>query len=89
VTDLGNWGTAVVAVFLIASSAAIWKLSRRLVVDHSNVNDTEEPAGVVTTAMAAVTPPPAGTVTEDLTATIPSPATAPATDPAAPPAATV
>jgi PiT family inorganic phosphate transporter len=93
VTDLGNWGTAVVAVFLIASSAAIWKLSRRQVVDHSNVNDTEEPAGVVTTAMAAVTPPPAGTVTEDLTATIPSPATAPAaapaTDPAAPPAATV
>ncbi|MEV0181564.1 inorganic phosphate transporter [Streptomyces sp. NPDC050625] len=93
VTDLGDWGTAVVAVFLIASSAAIWKLSRRQVVDHSNVNDTEEPAGVVTTAMAAVTPPPAGTVTEDLTATIPSPATAPAaapaTDPAAPPAATV
>ncbi|UXY26770.1 inorganic phosphate transporter [Streptomyces sp. HUAS TT20] len=89
VTDLGNWGTAVVAVFLVASSATIWKLSRRQVVDHSNVNDTEEPAGVVTTAMAAVTPPPAGTVAEDLTATIPSPAAAPATDPAAPPAATV
>ncbi|MEU9387057.1 inorganic phosphate transporter [Streptomyces sp. NPDC048279] len=81
VTDLGDWGTAVVAVFLIASSAAIWKLSRREVVDSANVNGTE-PAGVVTAAMAAVTPPPAGTVTDGLTATIPSPA-APATDPAA------
>ncbi|MEU6066320.1 MULTISPECIES: inorganic phosphate transporter [Streptomyces] len=89
VTDLGDWGTAVVAVFLVASSAAIWKISRREVVDHSNVNDTEEPAGVVTTAIAAVTPPPAGTLAEGLTATIPAQATAPATDPATPPAATV
>ncbi|MFE0514221.1 anion permease [Streptomyces sp. NPDC058964] len=87
VTGLGDWGTALVAVFLIASSAAIWKLSRRQVVDHSNVNDTDEPAGVVTTAIAAVTPPPAGTVAEDLTATIPAPATV--TDPATPPAAAV
>ncbi|MFF5141213.1 anion permease [Streptomyces sp. NPDC013157] len=90
VTDLGDWGTAVVAVFLVASSAAIWKLSRREVVDSSNVVGTEEPAGVVTTAIAAVTPPPAGTVavTDDLTATIPAPAStsapaAPAPDPAA------
>ncbi|MET9084713.1 inorganic phosphate transporter [Streptomyces sp. NPDC004237] len=84
VTDLGDWGTAVVAVFLVAASATIWKLSRREVVDSANVNDTEagEPAGVVTTAIAAVTPPPTGTVTDGLTATIPSPA-APATDPAA------
>ncbi|MEU2775015.1 inorganic phosphate transporter [Streptomyces sp. NPDC007162] len=82
VTDLGDWGTAAVAVFLVAASATIWKLSRREVVDSSNVVGTEEPAGVVTTAIAAVTPPPAGTVTEGLTATIPSPA-APATDPAA------
>ncbi len=92
VTDLGDWGTAVVAVFLVASSAAIWKFSRREVVDHTNVNDTDEPAGVVTTAIAAVTPPPAGTVAEDLTATIPAPATtSPAVtpDPATPPAATV
>ncbi len=50
-------------------------------VDHTNVNDVEgepaentEPAGVVTTAIAAVTPPPVGTVVDDLTATIPSPA---------------
>ncbi|MEU9972984.1 inorganic phosphate transporter [Streptomyces sp. NPDC051014] len=82
VTDLGDWGTAAVAVFLVASSATIWKLSRREVVDSANVNDTEEPAGVITAAMAAVTPPPAGPVTDGLTATIPSPA-APAADPAA------
>ncbi|WP_251092827.1 inorganic phosphate transporter [Streptomyces sp. Caat 7-52] len=88
VTDLGDWGTAVVAVFLIASSAAIWKISRREVVDHTNVvAETTEPAGVVTTAIAAVTPPPVGTVTESLTATIPAPAAEPA--PATPPAATV
>ncbi|WP_405874279.1 anion permease [Streptomyces sp. NBC_00005] len=89
VTDLGDWGTAVVAVFLITSSAAIWKISRREVVDASNVNEAEEPAGVVTTAIAAVTPPPAGTVTEDLTATIPAPATTATPDPATPPAAAV
>ncbi|MER6071352.1 inorganic phosphate transporter [Streptomyces sp. NPDC001817] len=92
VTGLGDWGTAVVAVLLVAASAAIWKISRREVVDHTNVvAETEEPAGVVTAAIAAVTPPPAGTITEDLTATILSPAAAePAPAPeAAPPAATV
>ncbi|MDW4908100.1 anion permease [Streptomyces sp. ADMS] len=75
VTGFGDWGTALVAVFLVASSAAIWIVSRREVIDHTNVNDIEnaEP-GIVTAAMAAVTPPPAGTVTEDLTATIPAPA---------------
>jgi PiT family inorganic phosphate transporter len=76
----------VVAVFLVASSAAIWKISRREVVDHTNVCDTEEPPGVVTTAIAAVTPPPAGTVAEDLTATVP--AQAPAPEPKAPSATT-
>ncbi|MGY6022121.1 anion permease [Streptomyces spinosirectus] len=90
VTDLGDWGTAVVAVFLVAASATIWKLSRRQVVDATNVNDTEEPAGVVTAAIAAVTPPPAATVTEDLTATVPAPAvTTDQAAPATPPAATV
>ena len=77
VTGFGHWGTAVVAVFLIASSAAIWVVSRREVIDHTNVNGVEgetEPAGVVTTAIAAVTPPPAGTVADGLTATIPAPA---------------
>ncbi|WP_225828211.1 inorganic phosphate transporter [Streptomyces naphthomycinicus] len=88
VTDLGDWGTAAVAVFLIAASAAIWKISRREVVDHTNVvEETGEPAGVVTTAIAAVIPPPTGTVVEELTATIPAPAAEPA--PAVPPAAAV
>jgi PiT family inorganic phosphate transporter len=90
VTDLGDWGTAVVAVFLVAASAGIWKLSRREVVDHTNVvEQSGEPAGVVTTAIAAVTPPPAGTIGEDLTATIPGPAAAEPTPEAVPPAATV
>ncbi|WP_137990154.1 inorganic phosphate transporter [Streptomyces vilmorinianum] len=82
----GDWGVYAVAAFLVASCVAIWVVSRRQVVDHTNVNDVEtEPAGVVTTAIAAVTPPPAGTVAavadEDLKTTIPSPAPA---DPAAP-----
>ena len=52
---------------------------RREIIDHTNVVDVpEEPAGVVTTAIAAVTPPPAGTITEDLTATIAAPVTEPA-----------
>lgn len=82
-------------MFLIASSFAIWRISRREVVDHTNVVDggpvdTEgpgqpEPAGVVTTAMAAVSPPPTG-ATEELAATLPAPATTP--DPKAPSAAT-
>ncbi|MFI5675824.1 inorganic phosphate transporter [Streptomyces cellulosae] len=95
VTGIGDFGTALVAVFLIASSAAIWKISRREVVDHTNVvtetdvTGTVEPAGVVTAAIAAVTPPPAGAVAEDLTATIPAPAgTVTTADPAAPSAAT-
>ncbi|MET8218584.1 anion permease [Streptomyces hirsutus] len=96
VCGFGSWGTALVAAFLITSSAAIWKISRREVVDHTNVNDTddtagtdasdasdEEQSGVVTAAMAAVAPPPAGPVTEELSATIPAPA-----DPATPPART-
>ncbi|MGJ5750618.1 PiT family inorganic phosphate transporter [Streptomyces puniciscabiei] len=90
VTGLGGWGTALVAVFLVAASAAIWKISRREVVDHTNVVDgPEEPAGVVTAAIAAVTPPPAGTISENLTATIPSPAATEPAPEAAPPAATV
>ncbi|MFG2331409.1 anion permease [Streptomyces sp. NPDC048604] len=86
----GDWGVAAVTAFLIVSCVAIWVISRRQVVDHTNVNDVEadaEPAGVVTTAIAAVTPPPAGSVAavadEGLKTTIPTPAP---TDPAAPPA---
>ncbi|MFF8828792.1 anion permease [Streptomyces sp. NPDC015131] len=81
VTKQGDWGVAVVAVFLVASCAAIWLISRRQVVDHTNVNDVEaeeEPAGVVTTAIAAVTPPPTAAVAEELKATIPAPAGEPA-----------
>ncbi|MBJ7000418.1 anion permease [Streptomyces griseofuscus] len=96
VTELGDWGTAAVAVFLVAASAWIYKLSRREVIDHTNVvaDPAAEPSGVVTTAIAAVSPPPAGAITEDLTATIPAPAQVPAAEtpaPAttAPPAATV
>ena len=84
VTDLGDWGTALVAVFLVASSTGIWLLSRRQVVDASNVNELDEPAGVVTTAIAAVTPPPPSVaLSEGLTATIPSPLPATKADPAA------
>ncbi|MFB7457491.1 anion permease [Streptomyces sp. NPDC056188] len=92
VTRLGDWGTWLVAAFLVASSAAIWKISRREVVDHTNVNGSEEPAGVITQAIAAVTPPPASPAAEGLTATIPAPASASVADPApvaTPPAAAV
>ncbi|CAM5671520.1 Phosphate transporter OS=Streptomyces tendae OX=1932 GN=pitH PE=3 SV=1 [Streptomyces tendae] len=94
VCRLGDWGTALVAVFLMAASFAIWRISRREVVDHTNVVDTDpaagtpgqpEPAGVVTTAMAAVSPPPAG-VTDHLAATLPAPVTT--ADSKAPSAAT-
>ncbi|MYY08513.1 inorganic phosphate transporter [Streptomyces sp. SID4919] len=78
-TKQGTWGVIATGTLLIAGSAVIWVLSRRDIVDHNNVNDVDgEPAGVVTNAMAAVTPPPAGpaagtvTVTGDLTATIPA-----------------
>ncbi|MET7571608.1 inorganic phosphate transporter [Streptomyces sp. NPDC005492] len=92
VTDLGDWGTALVAVFLVASSTGIWLLSRRQVVDASNVNESDEPAGVVTAAIAAVTPPPSVALSEGLTATIPAPPAVTTPDPATPatpPAATV
>lgn len=83
-TKQGPWGIAATAALLVIGSAVIWVLSRRNAVDHTNVADDEiggpsaEPAGVVTTAIAAVTPPPTGsavTSTEaDLVkATIPAP----------------
>lgn len=88
-TKQGPWGIAAVAVVLVGGSAVIWSLSRRKPVDHNNVTADDldaEPAGVVTTAIAAVTPPPAaGSVAavadEDLKTTIPAPVP---TDPAAP-----
>ncbi|MGW0312865.1 anion permease [Streptomyces flavidovirens] len=77
VTKQGDWGVAAVVVFLIGSCVAIWFISRRQVVDHTNVNDVDaeaERAGVVTTAMAAVSvPPTAGALAaEDLKTTIPA-----------------
>ncbi|GLF98678.1 inorganic phosphate transporter [Streptomyces yaizuensis] len=71
VTKQGDWGVGVVAAFLVGSSVAIWIYSRRQVVDHTNVNETDDAAateaaeaeqGVVTAAIAAVTPPPAGII---------------------------
>ncbi|MET7363373.1 inorganic phosphate transporter [Streptomyces sp. NPDC005562] len=68
-TKQGPWGVAATAALLIAGASVIWALSRRDSVDHTNVTDDEirsgdtpaaEPAGVVTTAIAAVTPPPVG-----------------------------
>ncbi|WP_405732703.1 inorganic phosphate transporter [Streptomyces sp. NBC_01537] len=82
--DQGDWGVGVVAALAAAACATIWVAARRKPVDHTNVNEVEaEAPGVVTTAIAAVTPPPAG----PLTATIPAPVAAPTT-PAAPAAQT-
>jgi inorganic phosphate transporter, PiT family len=75
VTKQGDWGVAAVAAFLIGACVAIWFVSRHQVVDHTNVNDVDgdaEPAGVVTAAIAAVSPPPAGTPAQDLKTTIPA-----------------
>ncbi|MER5886354.1 inorganic phosphate transporter [Streptomyces sp. NPDC001941] len=90
-TKQGTWGIVAVAVLLVAGSGVIWALSRRQPVDHTNVTADEhaEPAGVVTTAIAAVTPPPAGVVVapaDALKTTIPAPAATPvaAADPARP-----
>ncbi|WP_329534753.1 inorganic phosphate transporter [Streptomyces sp. NBC_01450] len=80
-TKQGTWGIVLTGALLVAGAGTIWKLSRRQPVTVDNVNAIDygaaEPAGVVTTAMAAVTPPPAGPVTGDLSGdlktTIPSP----------------
>jgi PiT family inorganic phosphate transporter len=80
-TKQGTWGIVLTGALLVAGSAVIWVLSRRQPVTRDNVNDVEgEPAGVVTTAIAAVTPPPAGTVAtaEELKTTIPGPDAEPA-----------
>jgi PiT family inorganic phosphate transporter len=83
-TQQGTWGIVLTGALLVAGSGVIWVLSRRRPVTIDNVNDLNdldgEPAGVVTTAIAAVTPPPAGPVAaaEDLKTTIPGPDTEPA-----------
>ncbi|MCX4574132.1 inorganic phosphate transporter [Streptomyces sp. NBC_01571] len=77
-TKQGTWGIVLTGALLVAGAGVIWRLSRRQPVTVDNVNEAAaEPAGIVTTAMAAVTPPPAGPVTGDLSGdlktTIPSP----------------
>ncbi|MFI7012275.1 anion permease [Streptomyces sp. NPDC050145] len=67
-TQQGPWGIGLTAALLIGGASVIWVLSRRNSVDQHNVTADEigteapaaEPAGVVTTAIAAVTPPPTG-----------------------------
>ncbi|MGW6508399.1 inorganic phosphate transporter, partial [Streptomyces niveus] len=60
-------------------------------VDHTNVNEADgpagaaEPSGVVTAAIAAVTPPPVGGPSSEIAATIPAPGPG-TTDPTAEPA---
>ncbi|MFI6940693.1 anion permease [Streptomyces sp. NPDC050418] len=92
----GDWGVAVVAVFLVASCAAIWLISRRQVVDHNNVNEVDTPAagepavdgpGVVTTAIAAVTPPPTAAAEAAEAAEAPAASAVKTTIPAPAPAA--
>ncbi|MCX4975580.1 MULTISPECIES: inorganic phosphate transporter [unclassified Streptomyces] len=82
-TKQGTWGIVLTGALLVAGAGTIWNLSRRQPVTIDNVNEVgAEPSGVVTAAIAAVTPPPAGPLTGDLKATIPSPdaePTAPAT----------
>jgi PiT family inorganic phosphate transporter len=78
VVGLGDWGTGVVAVLLIGASVAIWRVSRRQVIDHTNVTGHEAPAEVLTpTAPTASTPqgaPEAPAVTPVLPAVTPLPA---------------
>ncbi|WP_328722428.1 inorganic phosphate transporter [Streptomyces sp. NBC_00247] len=98
-TRQGTWGIVLVAALLVAGSGAIWMLSRRKPVDHTDIAETgaDAPADIVTAAVAAVSPPPAGVPAAGLpvtglTATIPAPlpatpAAATTTEPARPPAA--
>ncbi|MFJ4834052.1 anion permease [Streptomyces sp. NPDC088747] len=82
-TKQGTWGVALTGALLVAGAGIIWNLSRRRPVTIDNVNEFgAETPGVVTAAVAAVSPPPAGPLPADLKATIPSPdaePTAPAT----------
>ncbi|MEU1201447.1 inorganic phosphate transporter [Streptomyces sp. NPDC005813] len=87
-TKQGTWGIVLTGVLLVAGAGVIWTLSRRQPVTVDNVNDVDaEPAGVVTTAMAAVAVPPAGPVPAadtELKATIPVPDPGPSAEPTRP-----
>ncbi|MFD7668924.1 anion permease [Streptomyces sp. NPDC059788] len=84
--DQGDWGITTVAVLALVVCGAIWVASRRKPVDHTNVNEAPaaEPAGVVTAALQAVSPPPAGPAapaTEVAPVPAPAVADAPLADP--------
>ncbi|MFJ8955466.1 anion permease [Streptomyces sp. NPDC102381] len=92
-TKQGPWGIGLTAALLVTGSAIIWKLSRRNSIDHTNVTADEphtapapEAPGVVTTAIASVSPPPVGTVgTVESEAKIPAqPKAGAVSDPARP-----
>lgn len=97
-TKQGSWGIGLTALLLIGGAGTIWKLSRRDSVDHTNVTAdaagaVAEPADVVTTAIAAVSPPPVAAAAEsgpsvEVKATIPAPPQ-PLADPARPAGATL
>ncbi|MFI7387708.1 anion permease [Streptomyces sp. NPDC049813] len=97
-TKQGSWGIGLTALLLIGGSAVIWRLSRRDSVDHTNVTAdaagaAAEPAGVVTTAIAAVSPPPVAAAagpapSVEVKTTIPAPPQTVA-DPARPAGATL
>lgn len=58
-TKQGTWGIVLTGALLVAGAGTIWNLSRRQPVTIDNVNEVgAEPSGVVTAAIAAVTPPP-------------------------------
>ncbi|MFF1446608.1 anion permease [Streptomyces sp. NPDC058274] len=91
-TRQGTWGIVVTGALLLTGAGVIWTLSRRKPVTIDNVNDVDaEPAGVVTTAIIAVTPPPAGPITTlgadldaELKTTIPAPDPGPSAEPTRP-----
>lgn len=63
--EQGDWGVTAVGVGALAACLAIWLASRREVVDHRNVNDTDHEApadaGVTDTGGTADTPGTGGT----------------------------
>ncbi|MHC0431330.1 inorganic phosphate transporter [Streptomyces sp. O3] len=74
----GDWGVTVVVVFLIGSCLAIWLVSRRQVVDHTNVNDVDEAEGAAPAASVSASgeAEPAGVMTNAIAAVIPPPTAA-------------
>ncbi|MGW2277097.1 inorganic phosphate transporter [Streptomyces sp. NPDC001770] len=95
-TRQGTWGIVLVAALLVAGSGAIWWLSRRKPVDHTDIAEADEPGAVATPMLDAIPSQlpgasAAGLPVTGLTATIPSPlsaasvpAAATTTDPARP-----